>query len=82
MEGCSCEPSEPVFSVAEDRGTSPKEGSWRTPYLPQNVIRRTWNGDREVPGEAREGSKFADNRNTKHKGSDMEICVASTKRRI
>lgn len=27
-EGCSCEPSESVFSVAEDRGASPEEESW------------------------------------------------------
>lgn len=28
MEGNSCKLSEPVFSVAEDRGARPEEGSW------------------------------------------------------
>lgn len=39
-------------------------------------------GDREVPGEMREGSKFAGNGNSKNEGSDVGICMTSTKRRI
>lgn len=40
------------------------------------------NGDREVPVEARERSRFAGKGNTKNKGSDVETYVASTKRRM
>lgn len=35
-----------------------------------------------MPGEMREGSKFAGNGNSKNEGSDVGICMTSTKRRI
>lgn len=54
----------------------------RTQYLPQEVIQWQLKGNREVPGEMREGSKFAGKGNSKNEGSVVGICMASTKRRM
>lgn len=54
----------------------------RTQFLPRGVILWQLKGDREVPGEMREGSKFAGKGNSKNEGSDVGVCMASTKRRI
>lgn len=67
MEECSCEPAEPIFSVAEDRNAGPEEGSWENTMSSTGGDWWPLNEDGEEPSKGRKVSEFLSKRNSKNK---------------